>query len=174
MNKNEIVAFWITSSDVNYKSMLNMFKSGEYMWALFIGHLVIEKLLKAYYVKTTGGDVPRTHDLLRLAVAAGMKIDETMKDNLQYITLFNIETRYEEYKREFHKKCNRRFARESIAKIKEIRKWLKEKLKKLVRELLKRYIAELDKRGFILMRHIFLVLMRRALPNNGAILTLRC
>lgn len=129
MNKQEIIEFWITSSDDNYKSMLNMLKAGEYMWALFIGHLVIEKLLKAYYLKISGGDVPRTHDLLKLAVTAGMEINETMKDNLQYITLFNIETRYEEYKREFHKKCTRKFAHDSITKIKGIRKWLKEKLK---------------------------------------------
>jgi hypothetical protein len=96
---------------------------------LFIGHLVIEKLLKAYYLKISGGDVPRTRDLLKLAVTAGMEINETMKDNLQYITLFNIETRYEEYKREFHKKCTRKFAHDSITKIKGIKKWLKEKLK---------------------------------------------
>jgi HEPN domain-containing protein len=129
MNKQEIIEFWITSSDDNYKSMLNMLKAGEYMWALFIGHLVIEKLLKAYYLKISGGDVPRTRDLLKLAVTAGMEINETMKDNLQYITLFNIETRYEEYKREFHKKCTRKFAHDSITKIKGIKKWLKEKLK---------------------------------------------
>ena len=129
MNKQEIIEFWITSSDDNYKSMLNMWKAGEYMWALFIGHLVIEKLLKAYYLKISGGDVPRTRDLLKLAVTAGMEINETMKDNLQYITLFNIETRYEEYKREFHKKCTRKFAHDSITKIKGIKKWLKEKLK---------------------------------------------
>ena len=51
MTNEELICFWISSSDDNYNSMLNIFKSGEYMWSLFVGHLVIEKLLKAYYVK---------------------------------------------------------------------------------------------------------------------------
>ena len=75
-------------------------------------------------------NVPRTHDLLKLAVSAGIEIEEKKKDDLQYITLFNIETRYDEYKRDFHKKCTRNFAEENISKIKRLRKWLKEKLKK--------------------------------------------
>jgi HEPN domain-containing protein len=32
-------------------AMGSMFKSGHYVWALFLGHLVLEKLLKAVYVK---------------------------------------------------------------------------------------------------------------------------
>ena len=100
------------------------------MWSLFIGHLVIEKLLKAYYVKMVDSNVPRTHDLLKLAVSAGIEIEEKKKDDLQYITLFNIETRYDEHKRDFYKKCTKKFTEENINKIKGLRKWLKENLKK--------------------------------------------
>jgi len=107
-----------------------MFKAREYMWSLFIGHLVVEKLLKAYYVKMIGNEVPRTHDLLKLAINAGIDLDETKKDELQYITLFNIETRYDEYRRDFRAKCSKKFTEENIVKIKGIRKWLKEKLQK--------------------------------------------
>lgn len=100
------------------------------MWSLFIGHLVIEKLLKANYVKMVDFNVPRTHDLLKLAVSAGIEIEEKKKDDLQYITLFNIETRYDEHKRDFYKKCTKKFTEENINKIKGLRKWLKENLKK--------------------------------------------
>ena len=130
MNKQENIDFWLTSSEENFKSMNNMFKSREYMWSLFIGHLVIEKLLKAYYVKMVDSNVPRTHDLLKLAVSAGIEIEEKKKDDLQYITLFNIETRYDEHKRDFYKKCTKKFTEENINKIKGLRKWLKENLKK--------------------------------------------
>ena len=37
---------------------------------------------------------PRTYDLYKLALAAGLDMTEDQKDSLQYITLFNIETRY--------------------------------------------------------------------------------
>lgn len=106
-----------------------MFNAGEYMWALFVGHLVIEKLLKAYYVKTVEREIPRTHDLYKLAVKAGLDLSEAQKDSLQYITLFNIETRYEDYKRDFYKKCTREFTEKNIEKIKELVTWLKEKIK---------------------------------------------
>ena len=47
MEKQKIIESWISSADDNYKSMVNMFNAREYIWSLFIGHLVIEKLLKA-------------------------------------------------------------------------------------------------------------------------------
>lgn len=129
MKKKEIIQFWIDSSDDNYKSMSNLFNAGEYMWSLFIGHLVIEKLLKAYYIKVVESSVPKTHDLLKLAIRAKLEISEKQKDSLQYITLFNIETRYEEYKRDFYKKFTKQFTAKNIKKIKEIRAWLKEKIR---------------------------------------------
>jgi HEPN domain-containing protein len=129
MTKQELIQFWLDSSDDNYKSMLNMFKAGEYMWSLFIGHLVIEKLLKAYYVKKAEQEVPRTHDLYKLAIKSELDLSEGQKDSLQYITLFNIETRYEDYKKDFYKKCTKEFTEKNIEKIKELRTWLKKKIK---------------------------------------------
>ncbi len=129
MTNEEIIQFWVNSSDDNYKSMLNMFNTGEYMWALFTGHLAIEKLLKAYYVKAIDKDVPRIHDLYKLSIKAGLELSDEQKDSLQYVTLFNIETRYEDYRNDFNKKCSREFAEKNIEKIKGLRVWLKEKIK---------------------------------------------
>jgi len=129
MTREELIQFWLDSSDDNYKSMINMFNSGEYMWSLFIGHLAIEKLLKAHYIKTGGTEVPRIHDLYKLAIMSNLDISDEQKDLLQYITLFNIETRYEDYKRDFYKKCTKEFAEKNIEKIKELRTWLQQKIK---------------------------------------------
>ena len=108
--------------------MQNMFASGEYVWSLFVGHLCIEKLLKAYYVKSVDAKIPRIHDLYKLADRCGLEMTEEQKDALQYVGMFNIEARYEEYKREFHQKCTRAFAEKSIVTIKELRTWLLEKI----------------------------------------------
>ena len=129
MTKDELINYWINSSDDNYSSMLNIFNTGEYMWSLFIGHLVIEKLLKAYYVKNVDNEIPRTHDLLKIAMLANISLSESQQDILQKITLFNIESRYEEHKKDFYKKCTREFAEKNIEMIKELRTWLKEKIK---------------------------------------------
>ena len=105
MTTQELINFQINSSDDNYNSILNIFNSGEYMQSLFVGHLVIEKLLKAYYVKNINNEIPRTHDLLKIAMLANIDLSENRNDILQNITLFNIEARYEESKRDFYKKC---------------------------------------------------------------------
>jgi HEPN domain-containing protein len=128
MDIEQHLSMWIKSSADNYKSMLNMFKAGEYMWSLFVGHLVLEKLLKAYYIKVIDNNVPYVHDLHKLAIRCGLELTESQKDSLRYITLFNIEARYEEYKGDFYKKCAREFAEKNINIIKELRDWLMQKI----------------------------------------------
>lgn len=89
MTRDEVIRYWIEAAEENFTSSQNMYDSGEYMWALFVGHLTLEKLLKANYVKTTDINVPRTHDLYKLAIRGGLELSEKHKDDLQYITLFN-------------------------------------------------------------------------------------
>jgi HEPN domain-containing protein len=129
MIKNELISYWVGSSESNYASMRNMFVNKEYVWSLFVGHLCIEKLLKAYYVKEIDAMAPRVHDLYKLAMKCKLEMTEEQMDALQYVTLFNIEARYEGYKREFHKKCTKDFTENNIKKIEGLRLWLLEKIK---------------------------------------------
>lgn len=128
MTRDELITYWLNSSEENRASMINMFTNGEYVWSLFVGHLCIEKLLKAYYVKEVDTVAPRIHDLFKLATRCNLQMSDDQMDSLQYITLFNLEARYEEYKREFHSKCNKNFTQENIQKIEGIRSWLLEKI----------------------------------------------
>jgi len=128
MTKEENIKYWLESSDNNVVTMHNLFNSKDYGWSLFIGHLVIEKLLKAYYIKHKDENYPQIHDLLRLADRAGLILNAKQKDLLDEITGFNISVRYEDYKKEFRKKCSEEFAKEYINKIEEFRIWIKKKL----------------------------------------------
>ncbi|MBN2402864.1 MAG: HEPN domain-containing protein [Spirochaetes bacterium] len=49
-DKDKLINYWIASSDDDHETMTAMFEAGRYNWSLFVGHLMIEKLLKAYYV----------------------------------------------------------------------------------------------------------------------------
>ena len=51
MEENTIIEAWINNSDKDFEAMMDMYESKHYDWALFIGHLTIEKLLKALYIK---------------------------------------------------------------------------------------------------------------------------
>jgi len=114
-------------SDRDFNTMNTLYKSKDYPWALFIGHLVIERLLKACVVKETRTHAPFSHDLLRLATEAKLTLTTENSDWLDTITTFNLNTRYDSYKQDFYKKCTYEFATEWIEKIKVIRLWIKQK-----------------------------------------------
>ena len=130
MKKEELVSYWIDASDIDYRAMNNLYASKDYVWALFLGHLIIEKLLKGLAAKKGVTSVLKIHDLNKLARVAQLEIDEQMKDLLDVLTSFNIEARYPDYKKEFYKKCTADFSSNYIIKINELRLWLLEQLKK--------------------------------------------
>jgi len=127
-NIEKIVQHWIDTSEKDYKTMHNLLKSKDYSWALFIGHLVLEKLLKAHYVKNQKKHAIFTHDLLRLATNAGLKFDEVTEEWLDEISTFNINARYDSYKQDFYKLCTREFANMWTDRIEKIRLWLIKRL----------------------------------------------
>lgn len=44
------INFWITSAKNDWKVAGDLFEKQDYSYALFFGHLTLEKILKAYYV----------------------------------------------------------------------------------------------------------------------------
>jgi len=53
MEQNELIDFWVQSSDLDCEAMVSLYEAKHYNWALFVGHLVIEKLLKPVMCKYT-------------------------------------------------------------------------------------------------------------------------
>lgn len=96
-DKSKLINYWIDSSDDDYDTMMAMYSSKRYNWSLFIGHLMIEKLLKAYFVKTQSDYPPFIHNLLRLAEKSDLKLLDEQKKSLITITAFNINARYDDY-----------------------------------------------------------------------------
>lgn len=63
MKKDEIINYWLSSSDKDFRAMGSLFRSGHYVWTLFLGNLILEKLLKAIYVKNIDTNIPFIHNL---------------------------------------------------------------------------------------------------------------
>ena len=120
--------YWIESSDRDFLTMTNLLKSKDYSWSLFLGHLVIEKLLKALVVKVAHEFPKPTHDLIRLATKGKLECSVEQLDMLDIITTFNINARYEDYKQEFYQRCTKDFTETWVNHIKELRKWIKAQL----------------------------------------------
>lgn len=124
MDKNEIIEYWVKLSKEDYSAMINLLKSGNYPWSLFIGHLVVEKLLKAYYVKNCDINPSHTHNLMQIAEKAELRLTEKQKDFLDLLNTFNILARYPDYKLDFYKRCTRKYATKQINEIEKLRLWL--------------------------------------------------
>jgi HEPN domain-containing protein len=123
--KEEVIKYWIDSAEKDYKTMHDLYQTKNNSWALFIGHLVIEKLIKSLYVKHKGEYPPMIHDLRRLCEKAEIEIDETQTVVLDTISKFNINARYDDYKQSFYLLCTDSFTAEWIDKIKNCRIWIK-------------------------------------------------
>jgi HEPN domain-containing protein len=129
MEKEDIVRYWVESSDSDFQVMESLFSNGHYTWALFVGHLVVEKLLKAYYVKKVDPDCPRIHNLAEIAHRALLELTQEQKTILAELTTFNLRARYPDYKNRFYKKADRQYAESHLMNIREMRKWLLEQIK---------------------------------------------
>jgi len=129
IDKDKIIQYWLDSSDEDFKTMSILYESKRYTWSLFIGHLMIEKLLKAYFVQEKGKYPPYIHNLIRLAELSELPVSENQKVDLATITAFNINTRYDDYKKSFQKKCTPEFTHHWIEILKDLRLWIKEQIK---------------------------------------------
>ncbi|MDO5522575.1 MAG: HEPN domain-containing protein [Bacteroidia bacterium] len=126
-NIERIINHWVESSDDNFNSMCSMLETKHYDWALFVGHLALEKLLKALHIKKHGRYAPFTHDLLRLARLNELDVTTEQREWLDEITLFNLNTRYIDFKKRFYFRCTSEFSAEWADRIEKLRIWLKAK-----------------------------------------------
>lgn len=86
----KIIQHWNQSSDNDFETMIHLYESGDCTWALFIGHIVLEKLLKASVVKQIQNHAPFTHDLTKLASKTKIEFSEAQLDWLDTVTTFNL------------------------------------------------------------------------------------
>ena len=127
-NIDKIVQHWLDSADKNQETMTHLVDSKDYSWSLFLGHLVIEKTLKALYVKRLKQHAIFTHDLLRLANKIDLELSEDFEEWLDEITTFNLNARYDNYKQDFYKLCTKDFTDAWLDRIEKIRLWLRNQL----------------------------------------------
>lgn len=125
MDKDNVIKYWLESAAHDQETAEFMFESKRYSWALFIWQLVIEKHLKARIVEKLDDSAPTIHDLNKLANLAKLKLTPIQEYNLQQVTKFNINARYEDYKHTFYKQATRAFTIKWIKISKGLLVWLK-------------------------------------------------
>ncbi len=128
MNNIDLMNYWFNSSDDDFDTMKVLFENHKNTWCLFIGHLVIEKILKGLYARNNPKDpiAPKIHNLILLSQKINLNVPNEMKEKIQVINTFNISARYDDYKKSFEEKCTNEYTAKQIKNIEEVYKWLKE------------------------------------------------
>jgi len=119
-----VAQYWFAEAGEALMVADHLIDKGDYSYALFFGHLAVEKSLKGLHAIRQGAHAPPTHNLLRLAKAAGLEPDETRAELLIRITAFNIEARYPDLKHGFRRKCTPEYTAEQMAAIREVLAWI--------------------------------------------------
>lgn len=129
MTKQEHIEYWLKIAAHDWELVEHLFSSGKYDWCLFHAHLVVEKTLKAFWVRDCDKLVPHIHNLSKLAKETKLSLTEEQKAYLDAIASFNIQARYPDYKLEFYKTCTKEFTSIHFEKMKELYQWLLSQIK---------------------------------------------
>jgi len=66
------IDYWLEEAEEALKVADHLFEKKDYSYSLFFGHLAVEKIIKAIYVKKRNEHAPQIHNLVRLAEQAGI------------------------------------------------------------------------------------------------------
>ena len=121
MTKQDYINYWLSTAKEDLETALSLFDSGKYVWSLFIAHLALEKLFKAFWVRDNESNFPpKTHDLNKIVNGTDLVFSDEEKEFFTDVTSFNLEVRYPDYKRKFNKICTKEFANKYLLKVRNL------------------------------------------------------
>jgi HEPN domain-containing protein len=124
MDRSEHINYWLGMAERDWQVAFHLFEKEDFSYALFFGHLTLEKIIKAIYISKIDLAPPFSHNLVYLAEKAGLELDKERLTLLEEVSDYNLEARYPDLKMTFLKRCTIQFARNRLADIGEVRQWL--------------------------------------------------
>ena len=124
------VEYWIELAQYDLDTAKAMLKSKRYLYVGFLCNQVIEKILKAYFVKIKKEQPPYTHKLIRLAEESNLYklMSEEQKNFMFIVTPLNVEARYPTQKQDILKSLNKEKCKKIINQTEDMMIWIKKKL----------------------------------------------
>ncbi|MEW5758200.1 MAG: HEPN domain-containing protein [Candidatus Omnitrophota bacterium] len=87
---------WLNMVEYDLTTAKQMFKTGRYVYVIFMCHLAIEKVLKAIVSEAINKLPPKTHDLIYLLDLGKIKLSADLLDFVGIINNAGVVTRYPE------------------------------------------------------------------------------
>lgn len=130
MNTQNTVEYWTSTAEYDIKTAEAIQETKRFLYVGFMCHLVIEKMLKAHFVKINDTIPPYTHNLQYISEKSGLfnELPEEYKDFLDTLQPLNIRARYPADRDELYKLLTEERCQLLIEKTKEMMIWIKNKL----------------------------------------------
>ncbi len=129
MSKADHVDYWKKEAALNWQTANYLVEGKQFVMALFLYNLVIEKLLKAHWVRDNADNSPpRTHDLQHLHNQIDLDLQAADYDYLAVVNRWNIDTRYPDYKSKIYAIANVAYVAEQKQRLEKLKQCLLENL----------------------------------------------
>jgi len=125
---NRQVKNWLDSAHYDLETADHMYKSGRYVYTIFLCHLALEKILKAKVQEVTAKLPPKAHNLRYLLKLSKLEAPDDIFEFLSKLSDVSIPTRYPEDFAKLLDAYNKRTAREYADKTKEAFEWIRRSL----------------------------------------------
>ncbi len=119
------ISYWLTSAEYDLEVSDSLFSKKKFHYSLFFGHLALEKLLKAIFVKRKKSHAPFSHSLPYLAEKSELDISSEKLETLAEFMEFYFEGRYPKDMQVIFEKYTHSFCKIKLDEIKEMFGWLK-------------------------------------------------
>jgi HEPN domain-containing protein len=125
LTKQEHIDYWVETAKRDWKTVQNMYKSKDFVPSLFFAHLVLEKLLKAYWVKDNiQNHPPKIHNLIVLADKTTCSFTEEELIFMGRMNDFQLEGRYPDYGHNIYKLYKAKETEPILKQVDKLRKCL--------------------------------------------------
>ncbi len=129
MTKQDYIRYWQETSEKDWEAVESLFEKGNYVHALFWAHLVLEKLLKAHWVKDNRDNIPpKIHNLVYLERSTALALSQIEVDFLDEMNDYQLDGRYPDYSGKIYETCTHNFADLQLQKVNHFRQFLLSKL----------------------------------------------
>jgi HEPN domain-containing protein len=130
VTNEEKVRYWVDLSSNDFAVAETLMKNGHNLYAGFMCHQAMEKILKGYFAKVKNDTPPFKHDLEYLAQQSGLYnlLNKTQISFLEKLNPLNIEARYPDYKSKTAQYLTNEITRNIFDQTKELLQWITEKI----------------------------------------------
>jgi HEPN domain-containing protein len=104
LTKQDHIGYWVKTAAKDWKAVHDLYNTKNYLHSLFWAHLVLEKLLKAHWVKDNIDNTPpKIHRLNSILDNTKLQLPESDKQFLSEMNQFQLEGRYPDYLQSIYK-----------------------------------------------------------------------